>query len=244
MQVGSAVNHPYNTPSDDDCKTTPLILPQDDGSFIDVEQVRWFRYQKRRFWWDAERLHFRPLAGLDSLKSEDVSNDGGLSSRSVAARLALYGPNAIHVRLDPIVQVILLQALNPFYIFQVFSVSIWFYDGYEKYAACIVAISLLSLALTTYETRRVQLMLRDRFHASGNAFVLRSDGGGCNKSLLNAGGGKLVGQQQQREAGIWKETTVHRRAGHAVSSDELVPGDVIVVPPTGACFSGSGNAIV
>ena len=45
--------------------------------------------------------------------------------------------------------------LTPFYIFQVFSVALWFWDDYYKYASAIVIMSLLSLAFGTYQTRKV-----------------------------------------------------------------------------------------
>lgn len=33
------------------------------------------------------------------------------------------------------------EVLNPFYIFQVFSMALWFWDGYRMYASCILVIS-------------------------------------------------------------------------------------------------------
>uniref|UniRef100_A0A673YCL0 ATPase cation transporting 13A2 n=1 Tax=Salmo trutta TaxID=8032 RepID=A0A673YCL0_SALTR len=48
-----------------------------------------------------------------------------------------------------------LQVLNPFYVFQVFSIALWLTDSYYYYAACIVIISLISICLSLYEIRRV-----------------------------------------------------------------------------------------
>lgn len=47
------------------------------------------------------------------------------------------------------------QVLNPFYIFQVFSIVLWVCDTYYYYAACIFLISTISLGLSLYETRKV-----------------------------------------------------------------------------------------
>uniref|UniRef100_A0A8B9MS33 ATPase cation transporting 13A2 n=1 Tax=Accipiter nisus TaxID=211598 RepID=A0A8B9MS33_9AVES len=47
------------------------------------------------------------------------------------------------------------QVLNPFYIFQVFSIVLWVCDAYYYYAACIFLISTISLGLSLYETRKV-----------------------------------------------------------------------------------------
>uniref|UniRef100_A0A674KAK0 ATPase cation transporting 13A2 n=1 Tax=Terrapene triunguis TaxID=2587831 RepID=A0A674KAK0_9SAUR len=47
------------------------------------------------------------------------------------------------------------QVLNPFYIFQVFSIILWLCDAYYYYAACIFVISAISIGLSLYETRKV-----------------------------------------------------------------------------------------
>ena len=44
------------------------------------------------------------------------------------------------------------EVLNPFYLFQVFSMVLWFWDGYEKYAFCILVISISSIIENLYET--------------------------------------------------------------------------------------------
>lgn len=44
------------------------------------------------------------------------------------------------------------EVLNPFYIFQVFSVALWMWDHYYYYASCILIISTGSVFLSLYET--------------------------------------------------------------------------------------------
>ena len=51
----------------------------------------------------------------------------------------------------------LFQLLNPFYVFQIFSVILWYNDQYEYYATTIIIISAISLTVTLYETRKVSL---------------------------------------------------------------------------------------
>lgn len=57
-------------------------------------------------------------------------------------------PNLLSLRVP-------FQVLNPFYIFQVFSIVLWVCDAYYYYAACIFLISTISLGLSLYETRKV-----------------------------------------------------------------------------------------
>ena len=60
------------------------------------------------------------------------------------------------------------QVLNPFYIFQLFSVCLWFSEDYKEYACAIIIMSIVSIALTVYDLREVSfsanLMVSDREH--------------------------------------------------------------------------------
>lgn len=47
------------------------------------------------------------------------------------------------------------QVLNPFYIFQLFSVCLWFSEDYKEYAFAIIIMSIMSIALTVYDLREV-----------------------------------------------------------------------------------------
>lgn len=48
-----------------------------------------------------------------------------------------------------------LQVLNPFYIFQLFSVILWNADEYYYYAAAIVVMSVISIATSLYTIKKV-----------------------------------------------------------------------------------------
>jgi P-type E1-E2 ATPase len=52
----------------------------------------------------------------------------------------------------PVLALLIDEVLNPFYLFQVFSMVLWFSDGYEKYACCILVVSVLGVAENLYET--------------------------------------------------------------------------------------------
>uniref|UniRef100_A0A663NAG1 Polyamine-transporting ATPase 13A2 n=1 Tax=Athene cunicularia TaxID=194338 RepID=A0A663NAG1_ATHCN len=68
------------------------------------------------------------------------------------------------------------QVLNPFYIFQVFSIVLWVCDAYYYYAACIFLISTISLGLSLYETRKQSTTLQTMAKMSVGVRVHRPNG--------------------------------------------------------------------
>jgi cation-transporting P-type ATPase 13A2 len=89
--------------------------------------------------------------------------------------------------------------LNPFYIFQIFSVILWYFSEYEIYATCILITSIASITFELVDMRRNFKNLRDMVDYD------------CNITV------KRVSENNQV---FYKE----------LHSDELVPGDIIVVP--------------
>ena len=70
-------------------------------------------------------------------------------------RQQLYGFNVISVEVRSYLSLLLTEVLNPFYVFQVASIMLWSFDNYYLYASCIFFISMLSIVISLYETRKV-----------------------------------------------------------------------------------------
>lgn len=87
----------------------------------------------------------------------------------------LYGENSIRIHLTPIFVMFFREVLSPFYIFQVFSCALWFYDDYVYYASCIVFISTVSITSSLFSIRHNERALRDIIHSAGTVTVFRKD---------------------------------------------------------------------
>ena len=48
-----------------------------------------------------------------------------------------------------------LQVIHPFYVFQIASIILWSLDDYYYYAFCIALISVVSIATTLIDTKKV-----------------------------------------------------------------------------------------
>uniref|UniRef100_A0A8B9MQX3 ATPase cation transporting 13A2 n=1 Tax=Accipiter nisus TaxID=211598 RepID=A0A8B9MQX3_9AVES len=92
------------------------------------------------------------------------------------ARRKIYGPNLIKVPVKSYARLLVEEVLNPFYIFQVFSIVLWVCDAYYYYAACIFLISTISLGLSLYETRKQSATLQNMAKMSVGVRVHRPSG--------------------------------------------------------------------
>uniref|UniRef100_A0A3B3B8U0 ATPase cation transporting 13A2 n=1 Tax=Oryzias melastigma TaxID=30732 RepID=A0A3B3B8U0_ORYME len=109
----------------------------------------------------------------------------------------MFGSNLIDVPVKSYMKLLLEEVLNPFYVFQVFSITLWMIDEYYYYALCIFVISIISISVSLYETRRQSITLRNM-------------------------------------ARLVTKVTIRRDSGEeSVSSEELVPGDCLIIPPEG-----------
>jgi len=78
----------------------------------------------------------------------------GLSNDDVEARQRLAGCNLVKVPVKPYLVLLVEEVLNPFYVFQVWSVTIWMLDDYVYYAMCVACISVSSALISLVSTRR------------------------------------------------------------------------------------------
>lgn len=194
------------------------VLPSGNGTMEEVDSIRYFTFRKLKYIWRSAVEEWISPADLDGQIPlvhfhSEMESGTGLSEGDVARRQVTYGKNCIEVKLKPILVLLFMEAISPFYIFQVFSVSIWFSDNYEYYASIIVVMSVMSIAIDVYQTRSQEKKLRSMVQSSNEVQVLRD--------------------------GVTR----------TVSSEELVPGDIFVVPAHGGVMQCdavlmNGTAIV
>ncbi|XP_041127044.1 probable cation-transporting ATPase 13A4 isoform X2 [Polyodon spathula] len=151
-----------------------IVTPELKFRFIQVQRVKYI--------WDLTGKQFVKVQGLDdSLSSRDIHSlsGDGLSKEEQEVRRVIVGPNTIHIDIPPIWKLLFKEVLNPFYVFQVFSVILWFTEQYIEYAITIVIMSVISLALSVYHVRQQSLKLHSlvAYHNNTLITVCRKDEG-------------------------------------------------------------------
>jgi len=176
-----------------------VIRKSGDGEFEDMEMNMHFVNKKIKYVWDANLQTYRKMTNIDETmrESDFHKRSKGLNEMKVADRLQEFGPNFIKISVPPILYLVFHEALNPFYLFQAYTVILWSLQMYWKFAVIIAITSVMSVTMSVYETRRQSRNLRDKMKSESDVLVIRND------SALT------------------------------ISSKELVPGDLILLPTGG-----------
>ncbi|KAM4703534.1 LOW QUALITY PROTEIN: polyamine-transporting ATPase 13A2 [Rhinophrynus dorsalis] len=179
----------------DDFKDTIQLHHKEESNVM-----RYFVFEGMRYVWSEHSLDFIKVSTLvEGITCGDLQKyRSGLSQADHNVRKRIFGPNEIDVPVKSYGKLLIEEVLNPFYIFQVFSIILWMCDRYYYYAVCIFVISVVSIAVSLYETRKQRVTLRNMV-----------------KMVMSVKVRRETGEEMM------------------VSSEDLVPGDCIILPPEG-----------
>ncbi|XP_028977460.2 probable cation-transporting ATPase 13A3 isoform X2 [Esox lucius] len=128
-------------------------------------QIRYFTLHSKKYFWNDKLQNFEVLTGLEDLdvtcSSVHSEHSAGLTSNQQQYRRLFFGVNEMEVKVPSILKLLFKEVLNPFYIFQLFSVILWTVDEYHFYAIAIVIMSLVSIAASLYTIKMQYIMVRD-----------------------------------------------------------------------------------
>ncbi|XP_054266144.1 polyamine-transporting ATPase 13A3-like isoform X1 [Macrosteles quadrilineatus] len=143
----------------------------------EVEEIRAIWVKKLCYIWDEDKNSFLKLVGLDQgVTKSQLHEYHGLDHKEQYMRRVIYGKNEILVKLQTILTLILLEVLNPFYIFQVFTICVWFAENYIYYTFAIMTMSLFGVSSAVIQTHQNQKNLHRTVHATDIVTVRRGDG--------------------------------------------------------------------
>ncbi|XP_077204069.1 polyamine-transporting ATPase 13A3 isoform X3 [Paroedura picta] len=153
-----------------------------------LQEVRHFTHHSVKYFWDEGLQNFSRIKGLDeSVPSASIHTEhsAGLTKGIREYRRLFYGVNEIAVKVPSVFKLLIKEVLNPFYIFQLFSVILWSTDEYYYYALAIVLMSLVSIASSLCTIRKQYRMLHDMVAAHNLMRVSVSTADGGTEEILS-----------------------------------------------------------
>ncbi|TKS74685.1 putative cation-transporting ATPase 13A3 [Collichthys lucidus] len=127
--------------------------------------IRYFTFHSTKYYWNDEVQNFEVLTGVEDLQVSCATlhseHSAGLTRNQQEYRRLFFGVNEIAVKVPSVFKLLIKEVLNPFYIFQLFSVILWSADEYYYYAVAIVLMSVISIATSLYTIKKQYVMLHD-----------------------------------------------------------------------------------
>lgn len=135
-----------------------------------------FFHKKVKYIWRADLRQFTKLEGLEREKCGLLYSLGdGLTQQEATLKLDLYAANSIQIELKPIWRLAFEEVTTPFYVYQMFICTVWCAQFYFSFSICVLAMSVFSVSLHVYETRKQSRKLREKVH-SESLVRIRRDG--------------------------------------------------------------------
>ena len=134
--------------------------------------IRCFLFQHLKYVFEDEG--FVLVNGLENLKYSDIhAMSSGLDNLDAEYNGQRYGQNIIDVPVPSYFKLFFVEALQPFYIFQAFAVTLWMVDSYQMYATAILVISIFSIGITIYEQKKQKEKVNKMATSSMEVLTLR-----------------------------------------------------------------------
>ncbi|XP_055621332.1 polyamine-transporting ATPase 13A3 [Toxorhynchites rutilus septentrionalis] len=157
-----------------ECNPFQVAFHRSGGKFEHFNAIRFFSCKKLRYIWCDESKRFVKLQGLDvNVPSVTIHHNKGLSVYEQNIRRLVYGSNEILIPLRGIMTLLFLEVLNPFYVFQIFSVCLWFAYDYYYYATVILLMSAFGITASIVQTQKNQKALFSTVKHNDTAVVVR-----------------------------------------------------------------------
>ncbi|XP_044251355.1 polyamine-transporting ATPase 13A3 isoform X1 [Drosophila takahashii] len=147
------------------------------AQFKRCSSLRIFRCKQLVYAWNNSLNGFQRINGLDlNIPCSYYHQQRGLSVNEQISRRIVFGDNEITVPLRDVKTLLFLEVLNPFYVFQIFSVILWFTYDYYYYACVILLMSIFGITVSILQTKKNQDVLQKTVYNTGNAWVVDSKG--------------------------------------------------------------------
>ncbi|XP_068196725.1 polyamine-transporting ATPase 13A3-like [Antennarius striatus] len=215
------------------------------GSHTRPAQIHYFTLHSTRYFWNDSLHNFEVHTGLEDLGVScsriHSEHSGGLSRRQQEYRALFFGENEISVRVPSLLKLLVKEVLNPFYVFQLFSVALWSAEDYYYYATAIVIMSAISIATSLYTIKKQYVMLQDMVAAHSVQRVCVCRG---NSEVEHALSTDLVpGDVIVLPAnGMVMPCDAALVQGSCIVNESMLTGESVPVTKTSLPSSGGGSA--
>ena len=139
--------------------------------------VIFFTFKLFKYVFDPMEMNFVSLkVQLDTSNEEIITECAqGLTEEEHEHQRIIFGECDLDIHVKSFFRLLVEEFTDPFYLFQVFSIVLWFTNQYQYYAGIIIVTTLMSLFVGAYETRKNLKSIQTMSKYSCPVNILRKD---------------------------------------------------------------------
>lgn len=133
---------------------------------VHSQRTKMFEFKLFKYAYSPSKKDFTAVQFIISTSLDIISRRfiAGLSSTEAVYQRKIFGACDLDIEINSTFKLLSQELADPFYLFQIFSVILWMYNHYTKYAVVIIITTVLSLTISVMETKKnltsIQLMAR------------------------------------------------------------------------------------
>ena len=142
---------------------------------INSEEIIMFEYKTYQYLYNEKNEDFEALDYQIKNKADELIQNFilGLNDIEVNYMNIIFGICDIDIIVNGIFNILLHELTDPFYLFQLYSIILWYCTEYYYYASVIVIITTISLIISVHETHRNLKQIQKMSKYSCNVNVYR-----------------------------------------------------------------------
>ncbi|KAL4442902.1 hypothetical protein ABPG74_010791 [Tetrahymena malaccensis] len=144
---------------------------------MNIENKCVFQYRFQKFVYDEQSQMFLPFGDniMDRNHKEIIqSAKNGLNDNQINSSVTRNGVNCTDIPDQGVFVLAFHEFFSPFFLFQVASCLLWYFDTYEIYATVIITTSTFSLLFKLYEERTNLNRIKKLSYFRGQTTVIRN----------------------------------------------------------------------
>ena len=124
-------------------------------SNINGIKYRFFQFKLFNYIYNSNQNNFNSIKFNIKTCQENIHKifTKGLNTDELKYQRKIFGECDLDIKIESVFALIIKEVTDPFYIFQVFSITLWMFNDYMQYAVIIIITTLISLIISIYETR-------------------------------------------------------------------------------------------
>ena len=160
-----------------DYESSTSVIKHFNMNLSSFTKILFFQFRLYDYIFNYEKKEFEGLKYFIQTQQDNFLKlfTHGLTETESQFQREIYGICDIDIKVHSVFRILLDELTDPFYLFQLYSVILWYCNEYEYYATVIVVLTIISLVVSVYDTHKNLKQLHNMSKYSCDVNVYRKN---------------------------------------------------------------------